>query len=262
MSIELKNVTYQYPDGTIANKHLNLTVGDNERVAILGQNGAGKTTAVKLMNRLYTPTEGDVFVNGINTRTRTTAGISHMVGYVFQNPDDQIFKYTVREEVEFWCRYNELSEEEMKSRVDWAASLCGIEQYMDMNPYEIPYSTKKFVTIAAVLTARQPYLIMDEPTAGQDVKGVEYLVRIMDELQKEGKAVITITHDMEFASSNFKRIIVMAKGNILADGTPEEIFAMDDVLEEAKIMKPQINQLSCNLGLGNILTIDELVEKL
>ncbi len=194
--IEFKNASFCYPNGTLANEELNLHIGQGERVAIIGQNGAGKTTAVKMMNGLHKPTQGDVIVNGINTKERTTAQISHMVGYVFQNPDDQIFNTTVRAELEFWPRYQKLSPEDMNARVARAAEMTGIGQYMELNPYEIPYSTKKFVSIAAILAVQTPYLVLDEPTAGQDTHGVNCLVHIMDTLRSEGKGVIVITHDM------------------------------------------------------------------
>ena len=128
--IEFKNASFCYPNGTLANEELNLHIGQGERVAIIGQNGAGKTTAVKMMNGLHKPTQGDVIVNGINTKERTTAQISHMVGYVFQNPDDQIFNTTVRAELEFWPRYQKLSPEDMNARVARAAEMTGIGQYM------------------------------------------------------------------------------------------------------------------------------------
>ncbi len=262
MSIELRQVCFRYPNGTLANENLNLTIRDGERVAIIGQNGAGKTTAVKLMNGLNRPTEGDVTVNGVNTRQHTTAFISGMVGYVFQNPDDQIFKTTVRDEVEFWGRYHRLPEEEIQRRVRRAVDLSGIERYFDNNPYEIPYSTKKFVSIASVLTAQTPYLILDEPTAGQDVAGVACLARLVDTLSGEGTAVITISHDMEFVAANFRRVIVMAHRQIIADGTPEEIFEDEQILREARIKKPQIGELASRLGYRNTLQIGDLVAKL
>ena len=166
--IEFKNASFRYPNGTLANEELNLRIEQGERVAIIGQNGAGKTTAVKMMNGLHKPTQGDVIVNGVNTKERTTAQISHMVGYVFQNPDDQIFNTTVRAELEFWPKYQKLPQEDMDARVARAVEMTGIRQYMDLNPYEIPYSTKKFVSIAAILAVQTPYLVLDEPTAGQE----------------------------------------------------------------------------------------------
>lgn len=260
--IEFKNVSFRYPNGTLANENLNLTVQAGERVAIVGQNGAGKTTAVKLMNGLSKPTEGDVTVDGENTRDKTTAQISSTVGYVFQNPDDQIFKTTVRDEVEFWARYNKLSQEEMEKRSERAVRLCGIGRYFECNPYEIPYSTKKFVSIASVLMAKTHYLILDEPTAGQDMAGVECLSALMDQLAAEGTSVVTITHDMEFVAKNFSRVVVMAHGQIIADGTPEHVFADEEILQEARIKKPQICQLAARLGFDDVMECSQLVARL
>jgi len=138
MAIELKNVTFTYPNGYTANVGLNLTVEKGEKVAIVGQNGAGKTTAVKLMNGLNKPTEGDVLVDGVNTKDRTCAQISRSVGYVFQNPDDQIFNSTVRDEIEYMPRRAKLDEKEIERRFNRAVELTGIEEYVKMNPLTSP----------------------------------------------------------------------------------------------------------------------------
>lgn len=260
--IEFKNASFRYPNDTLANEELNLRIEQGERVAIIGQNGAGKTTAVKMMNGLHKPTQGDVIVNGVNTKERTTAQISHMVGYVFQNPDDQIFNTTVRAELEFWPKYQKLPQEDMDARVARAVEMTGIRQYMDLNPYEIPYSTKKFVSIAAILAVQTPYLVLDEPTAGQDIHGVNCLVHIMDTLRSEGKGVIVITHDMEFVARNFERVIVMAHRHIIADGPVHEVFQNDEVLRAAAIQKPQIGQLAASLGHPDILFSEDLVKVL
>ena len=118
MSIEFKHVSFQYPNGFLANEDLNVTIKEGETVGIIGQNGAGKTTAVKLMNRLNKPTKGDVIVDGVNTKERTTAQIAKTVGYVFQNPDDQIFNQTVIKEVEYMLKKMKLPEEEIISRTE------------------------------------------------------------------------------------------------------------------------------------------------
>jgi energy-coupling factor transport system ATP-binding protein len=261
-TIELKNVYFKYPNGTMANENLNLTIKQGERLAIIGQNGAGKTTAVKLMNGLNKPTQGDVIVNGINTKNRTTAQISTWVGYVFQNPDDQIFNTTVQKEIEFWAHYKKLPEEEVAEKTKRVVELANIEKYLLLNPYEIPYSLKKFVTIASVLIAETPYLILDEPTAGQDLEGIQTLVKIMDKESEEGKGVVTISHDMEFAAQYFDRIVVMADKHIIADGTPHEVFSDTTILDEAHIKKPRIGLLAGRLGFSNVLYQNELIEKL
>ena len=199
MAIELKNVSFSYPNGFEAVHEVNLRIDEGEKVAIVGQNGAGKTTTVKLMNGLNLPTSGDVIVDGINTKDKTCAFMSKYVGYVFQNPDDQIFNSTVRKELEYMPRYTKMDEKETQRRVKRAVELTGIEKYIDANPFDIPYPIRKFVTIASIIISDPKYFIFDEPTAGQDLHGMRQLGYLIDELQKEGKAVITITHDMEFA---------------------------------------------------------------
>ncbi|WP_163103449.1 energy-coupling factor ABC transporter ATP-binding protein [Peribacillus alkalitolerans] len=262
-AIELKDVTFAYPNGYIANENLHLTIESGERVAIVGQNGAGKTTAVKLMNGLNKPTKGDVLVNGMNTKENTTARISAQVGYVFQNPDDQIFNSNVKKEIEFMLHYLKLDQKEIDRRVDRAVELTGIRDYLDMNPYDVPYSTRKFISVAAILAIETPYLILDEPTAGQDLNGIKTLTTLMDALRDEGKSVITITHDMEFVADHFSRVVAMANKRIIADGTAREIFWNQDVVKQAKIKKTQIAELAHDLGIGSdVLFRNELVELL
>ena len=263
MSIELKNASFTYPGGFLANEHLNLTINPGERVAIVGQNGAGKTTCVKMMNGLHKPSDGDVLVDGENTKDFTAAHLARSVGYVFQNPDDQIFNQSVRKEIEYMPRYFKLPEEEIKRRVDRAVALTGLENYMKKNPFDIPYPIRKFVTIAAVLATEPKYVIFDEPTAGQDKWGTEILEHLLDELEKEGIAVVTITHDMEFVARNFKRVVTMAHKNIIADGTAGEIFTNDEVVAESRILKPQVTVLAEKLGIsGQILTCEDLIAAL
>lgn len=262
-SVELRNVTFAYPNGYVANEQLNLQIGRGERVAIVGQNGAGKTTAVKLINGLHKPTQGDVFVDGINTKDKTVAQISAYVGYVFQNPDDQIFNNSVKSEIEYTLRYLKLPSKDIERRVERAVKLTGIGDYLDMNPFDVPYSIRKFVTIAVILAIDTPYLILDEPTAGQDLLGIKKLIELMDLLQEEQKSVITITHDMEFVANNFTRIVAMANKRIIADDAPRNIFWNEALVEEAKIKKPEIGELAKEIGIGgNIIYRDEMVEKL
>lgn len=262
-AIQLRNVTFAYPNGFVANENLNLVINSGERVAIVGQNGAGKTTAVKLMNALYKPTHGDVFVNGINTKEKTTAQIAAYVGYIFQNPDDQIFNKDVITEIEYMPKYFKLPEKEIKRRVERAVSLTGIGRYLKQNPFDIPYSIRKFVSIAAVLATETEYIILDEPTAGQDLRGIQTLSNMINVLESEGRTVITITHDMDFVADNFDRVVVMANKRIIADGGMRDIFWNEEIISESKIKKPQIGELAKDLGFnGNILFRHELMEEL
>lgn len=261
--IKVENITFSYPDGTVAVENVSFSISKGEKVAIVGQNGAGKTTMVKLINGLLKPTSGTVIVDSWNTKDYTTAKMSRKVGYVFQNPDDQIFHNTVISEVMFGPKKIGYPTEEMRKLVKRAILLSGLENYIDENPYNLPYSIRKFVTIAAVVSMGTEVIILDEPTAGQDLKGIKILNKLIDELHKEGKTIITITHDMEFVVNNFDRVIVMAHNNVIDDDDKRDIFWKKDILVESKLKQPYISSLANALHMdGKILFSNELVDKI
>ena len=259
--IIIKDVSFAYPGDFLAVDNINITIKQGENVAIVGQNGAGKTTTVKMMNGLLIPTKGDVFVGDKNTKDYTTAQISRTVGYVFQNPDDQIFHATVEEEVAYGPERMGLTKEEVDKRVADAMEISGMTQYKDENPMNLPLSTRKFVTIAAVIAMGTEVLIFDEPTAGQDIEGNILLSQILKTLHEQGKTVITISHDMEFVSENFDRVIVMAKKKIVREGTPKEIFWDFESLEYAMLKQPYVSRVCRQLGIeGDVISVDDAVE--
>lgn len=261
--IEFTNVSFSYPNGYTANEELTFRIQPGERVAIIGQNGAGKTTVAKMMNGLNKPTTGIVTVDDINTKYATTAQIAKKVGYVFQNPDEQIFNSTVISEIEYMPRYFKLADDVVKKRIDQVLKLTELEALKDVNPMDISYSIRKFITIAAVLATEPKYTIWDEPTAGQDPKRINTLKNIMDYLEKAGVAVVVITHDMDFVVNMFKRVIVMANKKIIADGTPREIFSRDEILAESCVDRPQIGSLAHKLNIkDSLLFRDEIVQYL
>lgn len=251
MPISLSDASFTYPDGSLAVDSINLTIAEGERLAIIGQNGAGKTTTVKMMNGLLKPTSGVVTVNGEPTAGRSTATIAQTVGYVFQNPDDQIFSSDVRSELEYLPRYRKWDDAKRETRILRAADLTGITQYFDVNPGDLPFAIKKFVAIAAILVGECEYVILDEPTAGLDRPGLRLLNRMIDQLESEGISVITITHDMRFVTDSFSRVVAMANKKIIADGSCAEVFADDAVLQEARIKRPEVAQLARDLGLSD-----------
>lgn len=261
--ILIKNVTFTYPNGHKAVIGANLEIKQGENVAIVGQNGAGKTTLVKMMNGLGKPSSGDVFVGDRNTKDYTTAQISRSVGYVFQNPDDQIFHSTVEEEVRFGPAYFKLPLEEENRRVEYALQITGMDEFRNTNPFDLPLSVRKFVTIAAVIAMDTDVMIFDEPTAGQDIEGNVRLGKILEALHEAGKTVITISHDMEFVATYFDRVIVMASKHIVREGTPKEIFWDFDSLEKAMLKQPYVSRVCKALNIeGNVISIDEAVEKI
>ena len=259
--LRLKDVSFSYPGGFLAVDGINMEIKAGDNVAIVGQNGAGKTTTVKMMNGLLRPTGGDVLIGEMNTKDYTTAQISRIVGYVFQNPDDQIFHATVESEVRFGPKTLKLTREEEDIRVEEALALTGMDRFKDENPLNLPLSTRKFVTIAAVIAMGTDILIFDEPTAGQDMAGNRRLSEILKILHGQGKTVITISHDMEFVAANFENVIVMAKKKIVRTGTPREIFWDLETLEKAMLKQPYVSRVLGALGIrGGIISIEDAVE--
>lgn len=251
MPITFSHVSFAYPNGSLAVDDVSFTVAAGERLAIVGQNGAGKTTTVKLMNGLLKPTKGAVMVDGVPTADRSTASIAETVGYVFQNPDDQIFASTVRAELEYMPRYRKWDDAKREERVARAARLAGIEELFDGNPNDLPLVIRKFVAIAAILVGECKYVVLDEPTAGLDRPGQRRLVSLIDQLESEGVAVITITHDMRFVAQTFTRVIAMANCRIITDGSCSSLFSSDEHLRQASIRRPELAQLAKDLGLSD-----------
>lgn len=251
--IVLDDVRFEYPGGVAALRGVSLKIGRGETVAIVGENGAGKTTLVKHLNGLLKPTSGSVTVDGVDTRTKTVASLARLVGFVFQNPDDQLFQNQVAREVAFGPRNLAYPGERIEELVKWAVEQVEISDLLPRHPYDLGLAQRKLVAIASVVAMDTPYIVLDEPTTGQDHPGTEKLGRLVARLAAAGKTVIAITHDMEFASSHFARIIVMAQGQVIIDGTPYEVFSRPADLEKAAVEAPQIARL------GELLGLDERV---
>lgn len=259
--LRLNNVSFSYPDGTKALENFTLSIVTGERVAIVGQNGAGKTTAVKLMNGLLKPTEGTVLIGDWDTKDYTTAQSSRKVGYVFQNPDDQIFHNDVESEVRFGPKNMGFDPKRVDELTNWAMKLCGISEFAQENPYNLPYSIRKFVTIASVLAMDSDIIILDEPTAGQDKIGLKVLGNILQVLEEKQKSVITITHDMEFVSDYFTRIVVMANRQLIVDDNVHKVFYNTEVLEKSMLKPPAVAQMAKLLDLPfGIISKGQLIE--
>ena len=170
------------------------------------------------------------------------------IGYVFQNPDDQIFKYHVMDEVMFGPLNIGMSREEAAQKSLAALKTVGLQHLAKENPYDLELSERKLVAIASVLAMNTKVLILDEPTIAQDWEGRNVIRNIIQSLRKEGKTVLAILHDMDFVAESFERVIVMAHGEVLADGTREEVFAQKEVLEKARIEQPYLTRLCRMLG--------------
>ena len=244
---KIDQLSFSYTENIPILKDLNLTV-NNCPTAIIGQNGAGKTTLVKLLKGLLKPVSGSIYYGGDNIAEKTVAMLAGEIGYVFQNPDDQIFKYHVMDEVMFGPLNIGMTNERAREKAMQALATVGLQNLADENPYDLELSERKLVAIASVLAMDTAVLILDEPTIAQDYKGRTIIGSIIKKLSSEGRTVIAILHDMDFVAENFERIIVMAHGQILADGTKEEVFSRQDILRQAHIDQPYLTKLCTKLG--------------
>ena len=241
-------------------KNLNMKL-DKRPTAIIGQNGAGKTTLVKLLKGLLKPISGSIYFHGEDISGKTVAMLAGNVGYVFQNPDDQIFKYNVMDEILFGPLNIGMDAERAKKEAEHALKLTGLTGKEKENPYDLELYERKMTAIASVLAMDTDVLILDEPTIAQDWKGRQIIGGIIRSLSERGKLVIAILHDMDFVAENFERVIIMAHGQVLADGTAKEVFAQEEALKKARLQKPYVMQLCEALGYEkSYLTVEELLK--
>lgn len=245
--IEVKNVYYSYSSGFDALKGVSLKIKDGDFVAIMGQNGAGKTTLVKHFNGLLKPTKGTVFVNGSNTKDLSVAKLAKKVGFVFQNPDHQLFSESVEEEVAYALHNFGFEEKVVKKQVDWALNLLGLAQYRRTSPFMLSGGERKRVALASVLAWDPEAIILDEPTIGQDHLQKEILRQFIVQLNSQGKTVVIVTHDIEFAAECMPRIVLMAEGKILTEGPARNILTNPELILKASIVPPQITQIFLQL---------------
>lgn len=262
--ISCRGLAHAYPTGVRALDGLDLTIGNGERAAIVGQNGSGKSTLVRHFNALLRPLEGTVLVDGHDTRQTRIARLAKVVGLTFQDPDRQIFAGSVRAEVAFGPRNIGLRGEQLESAVGSALEAVGLGSEMETNPYDLGYSRRKLLTIASVLAMRTPVVVLDEPTTGQDARGVRTIEQIVERLADEGRTVIAVSHDLRFVAEAFERVVVMREGRVILDGPPAQVFAEESwpALRSTNLEPPYAATIGARLGLGSTPTEAAVVEAL
>ena len=264
--IECQDVWYTYPDGTEALKGVNLTVRKGDFVGLIGKNGSGKTTIAKIIKGLYTPTKGKVLIAGKDLNKKSGSDRAKTVGYVFQNPDDQIFCRTVRDEISFGLKYMKIPKSETDRLVNKAASTMELEEYLGANPFNLSQGLRHRVAIASMLVFEPEVFIIDEPTTGQDFARAKIIMDVTKALHKAGITILIVTHDMELIAEYANRLVVMMEGKILLEGSTKEVFAQPEMLKQSSIKPPQITSLGQALtkyGVPpDILTVDEMEELL
>ena len=254
MKIEINNLRFTYPTGLEAIKGINLTIASGEQVAIVGQNGAGKTTLVRHFNGLLRPSSGTVLIGDWETSKYSTAKLASRVGYVFQNPDEQLFSRDVLTEVAFGPRNLGYTKEKVDELVKRALSLTELNDKTETNPYDLSPTWRKMVALASIIAMDTPIVIFDEPTTGQDAVNVGRIAQVIAELKREGKTVITITHDIDFCAENFDRVIALSKGQVLLDGAAHDVLGQEETLAQTYVDPPQLTRLGKALGLKETIT--------
>ncbi len=255
--ISISDLKHVYPGGFQAINNINFDIREREFIAILGHNGSGKTTLAKHLNGLLTPTEGTVVVAGKNTQKSSIFEIGEDIGYVFQNPDHQIFADTVYEEVSFSPRIRGCSDEEIQSRVGEALKAVGLEGYEKEDPFCLTKGNRQRVAVASILSARPKVIILDEPTTGLDYKEQKKMMSLIKQLNENGHTIIMITHTMWVVSEYAHKVAVIDKGELVMFGPAREIFAREKELLNCHLKTPNIVSFSNQLG-KTVLSIDEL----
>ena len=263
-AILLEGVTFDYPRGPRALDGIDLRIEVGQSVAIVGQNGSGKSTLVRQFNGLLKPTDGAVSISGRPVGSRHVAELAREVGLAFQNPDRQIFAGSVRAEVGFGPRNLGLPDAERGAAVDRAIATVGLAGDEATNPYDLGFSRRKLLALASVLAMGTPIVVLDEPTTGQDARGIDRVQRIVADLVADGRTVVAISRDMRFVAESFERVVVMRDGRIVFDGTPAEAFAQKSwpTLASTYLEPPLPARVGARLGLGATPTEAALVAAL
>lgn len=245
--IEVRGLHHTYPAGVEALAGVDLAIGAGEYVAIVGRNGAGKTTLAKHFNGIFKPTAGEVLVHGRSTLAQPSWELARQVGYVFQNPDHQIFNSTVAEEVGYGLKLAGLPATEIDSRITEVLGFTGLLGVRDEHPFSLGKGERQRVAVASILALQPGILVVDEPTTGQDWAGVGQMMALIDRLNAAGTTIVMVTHDMDVVARHARRVIVMDAGLVLADGPTAEVLAQQEVLARAAVAAPEPVALSRRL---------------
>jgi len=260
VAVEFRDVWFSY-DGKPALIGVNLVIREGERVALLGNNGAGKSTMAKLMLGILKPTRGEVLVYGMSTRSKEVYELAPVVGLVFQDPFTMLFARTVREEISFGPLNIGVPRDELPARVEEAATTCRVKHLLELSPFASSHGEKKRICVAAILAMKPRVLILDEPTAGQDYESYTSFMEFVDELFLKGvvRTLVLITHDTDLAIEYTDRTVVLSNGRIIADGPTRRILADPEVLRRGKIRETSLVRVGRELTDGlEVLKLREL----
>ncbi len=256
--LRVSGLCHVYPGGNRAVDGVDLSVREGEFVALLGHNGSGKTTLAKHFNGLLRPTKGSVLIRGMDTSRHSVFEIGREIGYVFQNPDHQIFSETVREEVAFSPRMRGCPGSELDARVSEALEAVDMAGSEEKDPFSLSKGERQRVAVASVLSARPGIIVLDEPTTGLDYRGQRKMMELVKKLNEAGRTVVMITHTMWVVAEYAHRVVVMKEGRIAMDGPVREVFAREDELSDSQLCAPHMISMSNMLG-KTLLSVEEML---
>jgi energy-coupling factor transport system ATP-binding protein len=264
MSVEVRNLSYDYPNGVNALQNVSISVPRGDIAALIGANGAGKTTLAKHIIGLIRAPRGTVFIDGIDIRTLSSPEITAKVAYAFQYPEHQFIEETVYDEIAYSLRARGLDEMRVKVRVEEMLELTGLRSLQGSHPYRLSMGEKRRLSVATIIAIEPDILILDEPTFGQDWKSVEKTMEIVENMNRKGTTILMITHDMRVVCRWARTVTVMSEGRGIGQGPVRELFQKLDVLEKASLDPPPVARLAHLLHdhdariRQDILTLDEM----
>jgi len=262
VKIQIRNLSFSYQNGVNALDNVSLEIGGGEIIALVGENGAGKSTLVKHLNGLLRADSGEVWVGERDVAEFSTGQLADRVSFLFQNPDEQLFERTVRREVAFGPANLGIGEDEVEERVVAALARVGLSEQAELHPYDLQYTERKLVALAASLAMDAPILVLDEPTVGQDAAQRTAIGAILDDLHSEGRTIILISHDLDFCAAHAERVIVMTNGRILLDGPAEKVLTQSEQLSRAAVIAPQLVRLAQALDMPTApLGVNEFIHE-
>jgi cobalt/nickel transport system ATP-binding protein len=263
--INVSEVSYTYNDGHQALKNINLNIRKGERIAILGPNGAGKSTLFQLFNGLLQATSGTVTVKNLPVQKENLPEIRRSIGMVFQDPDDQLFNSSVRQEIAYGLMNMRISGQALEDAIAWALEVVGMQGYEAKSPHNLSGGEKKRIALASVLAMKPEVLVLDEPTAALDPHGISKLIRLLNTINRDlGITLIFATHDVDIVPLLADRVYLLSKGEIVFGGTTAEVFSHKEIIRRIDLRLPRVAHLvellvrDGNLNIPNLpLTIGQ-----